>query len=146
MDILNLILAALSTGLDELYPDIPIHSEWVPDKLPPRCFLIGFAGQVDVKKELGSRTKVSGTLDISYLPPEKKDETEVKKELNSVFANLSLQMNIIRYQNIVLKLQSHVRHDMDDVMHDLCAFSTFLYRQNETPKIKTIDIDKEELK
>ena len=34
MDIFNIILSALSTGLDGLYPDIPVYTEWVPDKLP----------------------------------------------------------------------------------------------------------------
>lgn len=146
MDIFNLILSALSTGLDELYPDVPIYSEWIPDKLPARCFLIGFAGDVDVTTELGGRVNVSGKLDIAYLPPEKADELKIKKELNEVFANISLQMMALRTEGCSLRLRNHTRHDDGDELHDLCDFSTYLYPIDNTPKVKTIDIDKEDLK
>ena len=146
MDIFNLILSALSAGLDELYPDVPIYSEWIPDKLPARCFLIGFAGDVDVTTELGGRVNVSGKLDIAYLPPEKANELEVKKELNKVFANISLQLKDLRTEDCSLRLQNHTRHDDGDELHDLCDFTTFLYPVDKTPKIKDIDIDKEALK
>ncbi|GEM_PF-1921916 len=146
MDIYNQILAALSTGLDGLYPDVPIYTEWVPDQLPAHCFLIGFAGDVSVINELGGRLKVSGQLDIAYLPPEKTEESEIKKELNGVFAAVSLQLRQLSYSGLTLKLQSHTRHDDGDELHDLCDFTTFLYPVDDTPKIKNIDIDKEALK
>nr|WP_319487243.1 hypothetical protein [uncultured Caproiciproducens sp.] len=146
MDIFNIILAALSAGIDALYPDASIYSEWVPNKLPPRCFLIGFAGQVSVSEELGSRMKVSGKLDISYVPPEKQNDLEIKKELNEKFATLSLQLRLIQYSGCSLKLRNHTRHDDGDELHDLCDFSVFLYPVDNTPKVKNINIDKEDLK
>lgn len=146
MDIFNLILSALSTGLDELYPDVPIYSEWIPDKLPARCFLIGFAGDVDVTTELGGRVNVSGKLDIVYLPPEKTEELEIKKELNGVFATISLQLKNLQAEGFSLRLLGHTRHDDGDELHDLCDFSTYLYSVDNTPKIKDIEIGKGDLK
>ncbi|WP_283606494.1 phage tail terminator family protein [Faecalispora anaeroviscerum] len=146
MDIFNMILSALSVGLDGIYPDIPVYTEWVPDKLPARCFLIGFAGDVDVTKELGGRVNVSGKLDITYLPPEKTEEMKIKKELNKVFATISLQLRQLTFSGCALKLRNHTRHDDGDELHDLCDFTTLLHPVDETPKIKNIDIDKGELK
>ena len=34
MDILNIILSALSRGLDEIFPDVPVYAELVPEGLP----------------------------------------------------------------------------------------------------------------
>lgn len=146
MDIFNMILAALSLGLDELYPEIPIYPEWIPEKLPQRCFLIGFAGNVDVARELGGRVNASGKLDITYLPPEKAEDLMIKKELNSIFSTICLQLTSIRTAEASLRLRGHTRHDDGDELHVLCDFSTFLYPVDETPEIKTINIDKGELK
>lgn len=146
MDIFNMILSALSAGLDELFPNIPVYTEWVPNKLPNRCFLIGFAGDVNVTRELGGRVNASGILDIAYLPPEKADELEIKKELNKTFATISLQLNQLTFTGCSLRLRKHTRHDDGDELHDLCDFTTSLYPVDETPKVKTVDIDKEDLK
>lgn len=146
MDIFNITLTALSIGLDELYPDIPIYPEWVPDKLPQRCFLIGFAGNVDVTRELGGRVKAAGKLDVTYLPPEKTEDLKIRRELNEIFSTICLQLTSIHAEGVTLKLRGHTRHDDGDELHILCDFSTFLYPIDETPKIASIDIDKGELK
>lgn len=43
MDGLNVILAAVSVGLGSFFPNVPVYPELVPEKVPERCFLIGFA-------------------------------------------------------------------------------------------------------
>lgn len=134
-----MILAALSTGIDGLYPDIPVYSEWVPGELPKRCFLIGFAGDTDVKGELGGRVKVSGKLDITYLPPEEAEDLKVKKELNTIFSTICLQLTSIHTEGVSLKLRNHTRHDDGDELHDLCDFTTFLYPVDDTPALKNLD-------
>jgi hypothetical protein len=146
MDIFNICLAALSKGLDGLYPDIPVYPEWIPDKLPERCFLIGFAGNTDVTRELGGRARVSGKFDITYLPSKKINDLKIKNELNKIFAALSLQLTQITNNGCTLKLLNHTRHDDGDELHDLCDFSTYLYPIDNTPKIRNIDIDKGALK
>lgn len=146
MDYLNLILAALSNGIDALYPDIAIYSEWVPDKMPTSCFLLGFAGEVSAAHEIGSRITVAGTLDITYAPALKQDELQIKADINKKFAAISLQLKLITYEGVQLKLRRHRRHDTDDVMHDLCDFTLIIRAVDDTPQITNINIDKEELK
>lgn len=146
MDILNDILSALSIGLDGLYPNIPVFAEQVPAKLPRRCFLIGYVGEVAMTRELGGRHCISGKLDITYLPPQKEDETELRREMNSVFARIALGLTDIQYRDLRLQLRGHVRQDAGDVLHDICKFKTFLLQADTIPAIGNISIGKEELK
>jgi hypothetical protein len=137
LDILNDILACASTALDALYPDYPIFSELVPDELPERCFLLGFAGETDIKHSLGSRYEVSGKLDIAYFSPKRSDGANA--ENNTMFANISLNLRHLTYKDIKLRLGSHTRRDIDGVLHDICDFSTFLYKLNDAPLMWTIN-------
>lgn len=148
MDILNHILSSLSVGLDQLFPDIPIYTEVVPSRVPPRCFLIGYAGGVDIRRELLGRTKVSGKLDITYLAPPLEDNLEIKQELNRVYALLALYLTKIENDTIRLCLRKHRRQDdgSDGILHDLCDFDTFLLQIDHTPAIGTVDITEERLK
>lgn len=148
MDILNDILSALSVGLDMLFPDTPIYPETVPDQVPSRCFLIGFAGGVDIVRQFPGRRKLSGKLDITYLAPEEKDSTGTKRELNRVYAALALHLTCVRYGSVELKLKQHRRVDdgSDGVLHDLCDFDTFLFAVEDIPVMETIDIEEERLK
>lgn len=148
MDILNDILSALSVGLDAMFPDVSIYPEVVPEKVPPRCFLIGFAGGVETVRQLPGRHKLTGKLDITYLAPESKDSTETKRELNRVYAALALHLTHIRYGPVELLLKRHRRVDdgSDGTLHDLCDFDTFLFYTENIPVMETIDIEEERFK
>lgn len=139
MDVLNNILACASVGLDALYPDYPVFVELVPNELPERCFLLGFAGEVDVRHSLGSRYEVSGKLDIAYIAPRRGDVSHA--ENNTVFARLSLGLRHLSHNDVQIRLGDHTRRDADDVMHDICAFRTFLYRINDTPYMGGINVN-----
>lgn len=73
MDGLNVILAAVSVGLGSFFPNVPVYPELVPEKVPERCFLIGFAGGVEVSPQPHGSRKASGTLDVTYLAPATRD-------------------------------------------------------------------------
>ncbi len=138
MDILNSILACASEALDGLYPNYPVFTEFVPDELPDRCFLLGFAGDVDIRHALGSRFEVRGKLDITFIAPRRDDESN--QENNSVFSAISLQLRHLSHNDIQLRLGSHQRRDVDGVLHDICSFHTFLYKINDTPYMEKINI------
>lgn len=147
MDILNDILSALSVSLDALFPNIPICTELVPNNLPQRCFLIGYAGEATVTQEVSGRYKVSGKLDITYLPPEKEVELQTKREVNEVFARLALNLGVITFKALTLRLYDHTRQGSDEsALHDICKFSTFIFKNSNTPLMQNIKTDKELLK
>lgn len=138
MDILSDILACASVWLDSTYPDYPIFTEYVPNELPKRCFLLSYAGDVSINHSLGSRYEVSGKLDIAYIAPKRSDVSV--QENNAVFVQLSLGMRHISFGKTRIRLGSHTRHDVDDVMHDICSFKTFLYNINDTPYMGKLNI------
>lgn len=145
MDVLNDILAALSLGIKTLLPDIPIYSEWVPDELPCECFLIGFAGEVNIGKAVSGRMVVSGQLDIVYLPPRKETELQARKKMNHIFSLLSLQLRVLRYKGVTIRLDQHTRRGADDELHDICRFETYLYESVESPVMGDIDVNERNL-
>jgi hypothetical protein len=136
LDIFNDIVACVSIGLDSLYPGYPVFVELVPDELPVRCFLLGFAGEADIQHSIGSRYEVSGKLDIAYFSPKRADGANA--ENNTVFANLSLNLRHLSYMDVKLRIGSHHRRDVDGIMHDICDFSTFLYKINDAPLMREI--------
>jgi hypothetical protein len=138
LDILNDILACASTALDVLYPDYPVFAELVPDELPERCFLLGFAGEIDIRHALGSRYEVSGKLDIAYFSPKRGDGASA--ENNTVFTNISLNLRHLSYKDIKLRLGNHQRRDVDGILHDICEFRTFLYKINGAPLMREISV------
>lgn len=143
MDVLNIILAALSKGLDALYPQMPIYPEFVPQGLPEKCFLIGFAGDVEIKHDVGSRYKVSGKLDIAYYAPQR--GAELQGELNTVFASLSLHLRSIEHNGVKLRLHKHKRNVTDDVLHDICDFAAYLFEVDQAPLIDSVKVKEAEV-
>lgn len=137
MDILNDILACVSVGLDAVFPDYPIFVELIPDELPERCFILDYAGEAIIRHELGIRYRVSGSVDIKYLAPKRGQVS--KRENNSVFLELSLKLHHLAYKKIQLNLEKHTRRDVDDVLHDICEFTTFLYELNPTPVMESLE-------
>lgn len=69
----------------------------------------------------------------------KKTPATTKKENNSVFMELSLKLRHLSYKDVKLRLDKHVRRDVDDVIHDICDFTTFVYELNTTPKMQTLE-------
>jgi len=141
MDALNDILAAVAIGLFRLYPEVKTYSENVPNELPDKCFIIGFAGEPKIEKFINNRFKFSGKLDISYLS--NNNELSINSEYNHVFYNLSLNLQVISYENFTVRLNSHTIRTVDNVMHDICSFETFIVAHDETPEIKQITVRKE---
>lgn len=144
MDILNIILGAISNGIYALYPELDIFTEFVPEKLPKRCFLIGYAGEPTIKKDFGERYTVSGKIDIAYYVPKKAEE--LNAEFNRVFSNLSLELQSVEHEGVSIRLYNHERQIADDILHDICSFDTFLLRTDKTPKMKNVSIDSEEVR
>ena len=137
MDILNDILAAVSNGINSLYPNLDIFSEFVPDDLPDTCFMIGFAGEPEIKKELGKRYKASGKIDITYYVP--KHSPTLNAEFNRVFLNLSLNLQRVTFNETTISLFSHTHKVDDDILHDICSFSTYIYANDNTPFINRME-------
>ncbi len=148
MDLLNDILAAVSVGLGVICPGIPVCVEDVPQRVPPRCFLIGYAGEVTVAPYPHGGRSVSGTIDITYFAPERGKEPEIKRELNVVFGQLSLGLSHVSYGGISVTLGRHRRTDdgKDGALRDLVSFRAFLYPVDTTPLMNDISIGKEEIK
>jgi hypothetical protein len=137
VDILNDILACVSVALDALHPEYPVFQELVPDELPERCFLLGFAGEVDISHEMSKRYRVSGKLDIAYISPKRGDETN--RELNAMFQELSLKLHHLSFGGVKIRLGRHTRRIVDDVLHDICDFTTFLYEHSNTPVMERLE-------
>ena len=51
-DILNFVLAAVSSRLHTLYPGTAVYAESIPEELPETCFLIGYTGNQEIHKNL----------------------------------------------------------------------------------------------
>ena len=147
MDGLNVILAAVSVGLGSFFPNVPVYPELVPEKVPERCFLIGFAGGVEVSPQPHGSRKASGTLDVTYLAPAT-GTPEVRRELNSVFFTLALELRRVTYEGVDLMLRRHRRTDDGKAgrMQDLIAFSALFFPVDDTPRMNDISIKKEEVK
>jgi len=126
----------VSVALDAIYPDCPIFVELVPNNLPKRCFILDYAGTVDVVREMANRWRVSGTIDIKYIAPKRGDVS--KKENNAVFLEISLKLRHLTYKELKLRIDKHQRRDVDDVMHDICDFTIFVYELNSTPAMQTL--------
>ncbi|EYE88270.1 hypothetical protein Q428_08705 [Fervidicella metallireducens AeB] len=141
MDILNSILAGVSNGLYKLYPELDIFSEFVPEELPDRCFLIGFAGEPIINKHLGERYKITGKIDIAYFVPKK--AKELNEEFNKVFCNLAFELQNVEYEGIRIRLFSHERQVVDEVLHDICSFESFVVKVDNSPMINNISVNKE---
>lgn len=141
MDILNSILAGVSNGLYKLYPELDIFSEFVPEELPDRCFLIGFAGEPIINKHLGERYKITGKIDIAYFVPKKANE--LNEEFNKVFCNLAFELQNVEYEGIRIRLFSHERQVVDEVLHDICSFESFVVKVDNSPMINNISVNKE---
>lgn len=142
-DILNFLLYALSNGINEIFPDIPVIAEEVPDELPEECFLIGFAGEISIEHDFDRRYKVEGSFDITYIL---KKNSGAESRHNEIFSKLSLEMKIVSYKDILsLRLGSHKKRTVDNALHDICKFKTFLYEIENTPLIQNIDYQEEVL-
>lgn len=137
-------LQAVSIGLDALYPEIPIFCEEVPQLLPPRCFILRFAGSPEVVGELDARSRAAGTVDIAYFAPQ--DDPSLRQEYNRVFARVALDLRNLAAHGCRLKLHRHRRQDVDQVLHILADFCTWLYKVDTAPKIGAINIDTMEAK
>lgn len=141
MDLLNDIIAALSKGLAKLFPDIPIFPETVPQELPQRCFLIGFAGQVETALGRCDRYAVTGSLDITYLAPE--DAADTREELNRVSFVLSVGLNVIQHGGMALTLRRHQCRTDGNELHDVCPFHAAVRRVKTTAAMEDLKIKRE---
>ncbi|MFV0497488.1 MAG: DUF6838 family protein [Candidatus Fimivivens sp.] len=147
MDVLNDILDTLSVGIRSVIPGVPIYVEEVLEKVPERYFFIGFAGGVtSAVSPFGGRS-ISGTLDISYIAPPR-GGLQRRKEINSIYNLLITGLTDINGAKLRLQLSNHRRTDdgADGVLHDLCSCKVFIRPVDDTPKIGSVSIDKEELK
>lgn len=144
MDILNIILGAVSNGIYNLYPELDIFTEFVPEKLPKRCFLLGYAGDPKINKDLGERYLVSGKIDIAYFIPKK--DKELNEEFNRVFSNIAFGLQYAEYEGIKVRLFNHERQVADGVLHDICNFESFIFKADNSPSINDISVDKEGIK
>ena len=120
----------------------------MPQCLPQRCFLLGYAGEVVVQPCPGSHWRITGTLDVTYLAPQRGQALAVKQELNSVFMQLSLQLTCVRHNDLEIHLQRHRRTEdgADQTLHDLVRFEAVLIREDIIPLMRDIKINKEEIK
>lgn len=143
MDILNEILTAVSVTLDVLFPGTPVYAEDIPQELPERYFILDYAGNPEIKLELGRRYIISGRLDIAYYIP--LEQPDAHKELNAVFATLALQMQRCVSDLLSLRLETHQRNVVDFALHDICPFTCWLLCESGIPEIKDITINKEEV-
>ena len=78
---------------------------------------------------------MSGSLDIAYLSPKRGEE--LVRELNQVFAGLCFGLQHITFNGTRLRLYNHTRQTADDVLHDICAFETFIIITDEAELIGT---------
>lgn len=140
MDLLNDIMAALSKGLAGLFPDVPVFAETVPQELPERCFLVGFAGQVETALGRCDRYAVTGSLDITYLAPE--ELPDAKEELNRVSFVLSVGLNIIQYNGLALTLRRHSCRTDGNELHDVCPFYAAVRRVKPVTLMEDLKIKK----
>lgn len=138
MDLLNDVLSAVSVGLDAHFPGVEIFPELVPNELPKRCFLLGFVGDVPNDRVSKNLYELSGTLDIAYLSP--KRGASLQRELNRVFMEISLHLQLVAFGEISVRLMQHKRRVVDDILHDICNFSTQLYQVEHTPQIREIKV------
>lgn len=140
MDLLNDIMAALSKGLAGLFPDIPVFAETIPQELPERCFLVGYAGQVETALGRCDRYAVTGSLDITYLTPE--EFPDARKELNQVAARLALELNMIRFGELTLRLHRHNCQTDGNELHDVCPFYAAVRRVKPVVLMEDLHIKK----
>lgn len=140
MDLFNDIMAALSKGLAKLFPDVPIFPETVPQELPERCFLAGFAGQVETALGRCGRYAVTGSLDITYLAPE--DATDTREELNQVSFVLSVGLNIIQHGGLALTLRRHECRTDGNELHDVCPFYAAVRRVHPVTMMEDLKVKK----
>lgn len=136
-DKLNIMLEALANSIDSLFPSVPVFKEDVPDSLPEKCFIISYAGDVDVKKQCPRLYRISGSFDISYFS--ESNTFSQRAEFNSVFLSLSLNMQMISKSDMKIRLNNHISRTVDNVLHDICAFDTFLRVDDDTEFIQTIE-------
>lgn len=144
MDILNILLGAVSNGLYSLYPELDIYTELVPEKLPKKCFLIGYAGEPTINKDLGERYLVSGKIDIAYFVPKK--SKELNEEFNRVFSTIAFGLQHLSYEEVNVRLFNHKREIVDDVLHDICSFECYIFRIDNTPLINEVSVNEEAIK
>lgn len=140
MDLLNDIMAALSKALNGVFPDVPVFAEEIPQELPERCFLIGFAGQVETALGRCDRYAVTGSLDITYLAPE--ELPDVKEELNRVAFRLSFGTEIIEHNGLSLRLRRHNCRTDGNELHDICPFYAAVRRVTQPAMMEDLKIKK----
>lgn len=145
---LKSILDALSAGISAVVPNVPIYAGDITGDVPERYFSIGFAGDITTTPIPFKGYALSGTLDITYLAPQHIDAMQRRQELYGVYFALSVGLTEVTHGDLLLRLKSHrCSNDLTEgVMHDLCGFELTLLPIDNTAKIGSVDIDKEEFK
>lgn len=138
MDLLNDILGAVSAELGAHFPGVEVFTELAPRELTQCYFLLDFAGDVSNEHVSKNRYELSGTLDIAYVSPNQGDS--LQQELNRVFMEISLHMQLVSFGGVSMRLARHKRRVVGNILHDICDFSIQLYQVEHTPKMRDIKI------
>lgn len=136
-DILNAVLTALSQRLHSVFPEVSIFSEIVPQSLPDKCFFVDFAGNVNIKKELGRRYCCSGKLDISFYIDRMSESA--RAEYNRVYSAIAAEMKYISADGMKIRLDNYVRNITDDILHVLCDFNIKYAEVDNTEMIGKVE-------
>ncbi|MGN1318070.1 MAG: DUF6838 family protein [Lachnospirales bacterium] len=138
---INDFISVIADKLAELFGNIPIYSENVPQGLQTACFYVKCINHSQNLMTNGKR-KIS-SFDIMYIPVENSINTE--QEINDVLAKLTDEFVSVEVENKIFKGTDISVEKVDGVLHYFVNFNfNTLYKNADIMdylKLKEVEVN-----
>lgn len=128
---IEILIAAVSKRLGELYPDVKVYVEQIKQNMPEESFVI-YCSPANNRKVSYNRYQMIGSLDIAYVVRDDSDEKKLKELFADRFQNVTTGMHNLRYKSNRLRISEFSYQEVDNVLHMIGSFEIQYFVAEET--------------
>lgn len=138
-DVISIISNAISTAFSDPDVDVYVYKENIKQDFDTPAFYISEINDTH-QKIIGNKYKKKFSMSIKYYPDEKNTDT-VKQELHSISDALTNVLEIMSYENKIIKGYNMESRIEDDVLHFLFDVDNRIIKKTTNAKFGPLEVD-----
>lgn len=134
---INYLINGIANKLNEVFANITIYAEKVPQDFLTPCFFIKCLTHNDDLRLFEGKKKIT-KFDIAYFPNEGEGSLATEKEINYILAKLVDNMRVIEAEGHKIKGYEISTEKVDDVLHYFVSYNLTLIKENENMNMEEL--------
>lgn len=132
---INSLINGIANKLNEVFANITIYAEKVPQDFLTPCFFIKCLTHNDDLRLFDGKKKIT-KFDIAYFPTE--GSLAVEKEINDILAKLVDNMRVIEAEGHKIRGYEISTEKVDDVLHYFISYNLTLVKENKNVNMEDL--------